>query len=78
MFKSGQVPSFQSIKELKLDFPKEIKRNEFQTYFITEFEQGTAFIYSAFFTSDEDRDGNVGTPLIFIINQDLNLSTNLE
>lgn len=68
IIKSGE--NSEIINEIKIDFPNEIKRNEYQTYFITEYEEGSCFIYAAFFANDGDKEGNVGTPLVFIFNKD--------
>ena len=66
IFKDGNA-----INRITLDFPDEVKRNYYRAYSMTEYENGTAFIYTAFFTCDGDRDDNIGTPLIFVVNEDL-------
>ena len=35
-------------------------------------KQPTIFIYSAFYENDSDKDDNIGKPLIFIIQEDIN------
>ena len=69
------IENFNEKNEIKFDFPNEIKRNEFQAYYITDYEGGTFFVYSAFYTSDGEREDNLGTPLVFAINSDLNMRT---
>lgn len=71
-FKNGKEAG-----KLKLDFAEDVKRNLYWTYFITEFQHGTSFIYSAFFEDDDKLDGKIGTPLIFAVNVDLNPMTSM-
>ena len=53
---------------MKLDFPKESKRNFFNAYYITDYKNGTTAIFSAIYENDQDQEENVGMPLVFIIN----------
>ena len=42
------------------------------TEYSEESKLPTIFIYSAFFEDDANKDNNIGTPLIFVIQEDLN------
>jgi hypothetical protein len=78
VFKAGELKNLAVLKSIKLDFPQEMQRNHFRTYFMTEYEHGVAFIYAAFYTDDGDQACNVGTPLIFIIGEDITNTTSFE
>lgn len=69
MFKSGNLD--QKINSIKLWYPQEIKRNYFKTYYMSEFENGTSFIYSSFFESDDDKDELCGMTLVFVLNSEI-------
>jgi hypothetical protein len=45
---------------------------------MTDFENGTSFVYSAFYRDEDDEENNVGSPLIFIINKDLSPTVRFE
>lgn len=46
---------------------------------MTEYgDQSHTFIYSAFFESDDDISENIGVPLIFSIDKDINLESTFE
>ena len=63
---------------MKLDFPKESKRNFFNAYYITDYKNGTTAIFSAIYENDEDQEENIGMPLVFIINQEINDQLSIE
>ena len=77
IFKSGALD--QPPKEIKLSFPQEIKRNYFQAYFMTEYgDQSQTFIYSAFFETDDDKNDNIGLPMVFSIDKDITLDSTFD
>jgi hypothetical protein len=78
VFKAGELQNLAMLKSIKLDFPQEVRRNHFRTYFITEYEHGVAFIYGAFYATDDNRDDNLGTPLIFTVGEDITDATSFE
>ena len=46
---------------------------------MTEYgDQSQTFIYSAFFETDDDKDENIGAPLIFSIDKDITLDSTFE
>lgn len=48
-----------------------MKRNYYRTLYISEFQNGTYFVFSTFFESDSQKAENIGMPIIFAITQDL-------
>lgn len=75
-FESGHVDK--KLSTLTLDFPREIKRNFFRTFFITDFQCGSYFIASCFYASDDARAENSGLGLVFAINQDLHPKVTMD
>ena len=45
---------------------------------MSEYHSGVIFIYTAFFTSDEDKEDGVGTPLMFAITKDITPQVSIE
>ena len=68
------MDSHKKLGQLKLDFKHEMKY-PFKTYYITEYEHGTCFIYAAF---KENPDQIAGNGLTFAISHDLNPNQNFE
>ena len=60
---------------MKLDFKKETRRNQFKAYFMTEYQNGTSFIFSSFYKDDDEKNENIGSPCVFVLNIDLNFQT---
>lgn len=66
VIKEGKI-----INQIQLDFADVVKRNFYRAYYITEYDNGTSFIYCAFYDNDSDKENNIGCPLIFVVNEDL-------
>jgi hypothetical protein len=67
-----------SMNSLKLDYPNEFKGNYFRAYFMTEYDNGVSFIYSAFYPDDDAKKDNIGSPLMLIVKKDVGPETKFE
>lgn len=78
---SHHITVFEALDDQKgaiqLSFPQEVNRDYYRCYYMTEFEEGTSFIYSAFFKDDGDKEANLGTTIIFIVKSDVGPSTTM-